>query len=211
MAGDSGSSESLKVEGFPPRGRKRTRMLKCHVVLCSTRPGRNGEAVARWFYDFAKSHGNFDFELVDLADFALPILDEPNHPRQQKYTKDHTKRWSAKVSEADAFVFVTPEYNFSPPASLVNAFHYLYLEWNYKPCAFVSYGGLSGGMRSVQASKQIATTLKMVPIVEAVALPGVFSQLQDGKFEPAEGNAEAAATTLDELHRWAEALKPMRS
>ncbi len=186
-------------------------MLKCHVVICSTRPGRIGEPIARWFYDFAKTHGKFEYELVDLAEMALPLLDEPNHPVQQNYTKEHTVRWSKKVSEADAFVFVTPEYNFSPPASLVNAFHYLSREWNYKPCAFVSYGGLSGGMRSVQASKLIVTTLKMVPIVEAVALPGVFSQVEDGRFKPAAGNENAGATTLDELHRWAVALKPMRA
>lgn len=185
-------------------------MLKLHVVICSTRPGRVGEPVAHWFRHYAQKDGQFEVELVDLAEMDLPWLDEPNHPRQENYTKEHTKRWSQKVREADAFVFVTPEYNFSPPASLVNALHYLYNEWNYKACGFVSYGGLSGGMRSVQATKQIVTTLKMMPIVEAVALPMVFGQVADGKFQSTEGNDKAAQGLLDELLKWAKALKPMR-
>ena len=186
-------------------------MLKLHVILCSTRPGRVGEPIAHWFNELAIRAGQFEVELVDLAEVNLPLLDEPNHPRQEQYTKEHTKRWSASVRAADAFVFVTPEYNFSPPASLVNALHFLYNEWNYKPCAFVSYGGLSGGMRSVQVTKLITTTLKMVPLVEAVVLPIVFKQVQDGRFNPTEENEKAAGTMLEELKRWAEALKPMRS
>ncbi len=186
-------------------------MLKLHVILCSTRPGRIGEPVAKWFADFAKNTALFNVRLVDLAEVGLPLLDEPNHPRQENYTNQHTKEWSDTVREADAFVFVTPEYNFSPPASLVNALHYLYNEWNYKPCAFVSYGGASGGMRSVEATKQIATVLKMVPLVEAVVLPMVWNQVEEGAFQPSEGNEKAAKGMLEELLKWAQALKPMRS
>lgn len=185
-------------------------MLKLHVIICSTRPGRVGVAPARWFFKAAQDSGLFDVRLVDLAEVSLPLFDEPNHPRAEKYTKEHTKRWSAIVREADAFVFVTPEYNFTPPASLVNALDYLYNEWNYKPCGFVSYGGISGGMRSVQTSKQIVTTLKMMPMVEAVVLPFVHKQVVDGEFQSNEHNQSAAQDLLTELLKWAKALKTIR-
>lgn len=186
-------------------------MPKLHVVITSTRPGRVGLPVGTWVADFAARHGAFDVELVDLAEFNLPLLDEPTHPRLQQYTKSHTKAWSAKVGEADAFVFVTPEYNFGSPASLVNALDYLYLEWNYKPVAFVSYGGVSGGLRSVQMTKEIVTTLKMVPLVEAVVIPFVQKQISDtGEFVASELQEKSAADMLSELVRWADALKPLR-
>jgi len=186
-------------------------MLKLHTIIASTRPGRVGPAVASWFHQSAATHGQFDAELVDLADFNLPIFDEPFHPAQQKYQHEHTKRWSASVQVADAFVIVTPEYNFNPPPSLVNALDYLYNEWNYKPVAFVSYGGVSGGMRSVQSAKQIVTTLKMVPLVDAVTIPFVNQHLTDSVFTPNEIHEKSATALLTELHRWATALKTLRA
>jgi NAD(P)H-dependent FMN reductase len=185
--------------------------LKLHIVICSTRPGRVGLPVAKWFHAAALEHGKFACELVDLADFNLPVYNEPTHPRLQKYEHDHTKKWSASVVAADAFVFVTPEYNFGPPPSLLNALDYLYLEWNYKPAAFVSYGGASGGIRAVQTAKLTLTTLKMAPIVEAVAIPMAPKQLNEaGHFIPSDAQVVAVTTLLDELLRWATALKPLR-
>src|SRR3954469_13372335 len=102
-------------------------MPKLHVIICSTRPGRVGKAVGDWFGQAATAHAGFDVELVDLADMNLPLYDEPRHPRLQQYEHEHTKRWAASVAAADAFVFVTPEYNFGPPPSLVNALNYVYL------------------------------------------------------------------------------------
>lgn len=187
-------------------------MPKLHVIIASTRPGRIGATIGNWLYEFAVKYGNFEVELVDLADVNLPLLDEPAHPRMQQYQHEHTRRWAATVDAADAFVFVTPEYNFGPPASLINALDYLYLEWNYKPVGFVSYGGVSGGIRSVQMTKQVVTTLKMVPIVEAVVIP-MFPQHIDesGAFVPNELQEKSAVEMLDELRRWADALKPLRS
>jgi NAD(P)H-dependent FMN reductase len=118
-----------------------------------------------WFVENARAHGKFEVSFVDLKEVNLPPMDEPEHPRFQKYTHDHTKAWSATVAAADAFVFVTPEYNFSTAPALQNALDYVYKEWNYKPVGFVSYGGISGGLRSVQMTKQMVTTLKMVPLV----------------------------------------------
>ena len=128
----------------------------------------------------------------------------------KQYTKEHTKRWSAAVDAADAFVFVTPEYNFSPPPSLVNALDYLYSEWGCKPAGFVSYGGVSGGMRAVQAAKPILTTLKVMPLPEQVLVPMVGQHLKDGVFQPGEHHVTSAGAMLDELARWGAALKPLR-
>jgi NAD(P)H-dependent FMN reductase len=187
-------------------------MPQLHTLIASTRPGRVGPSVAQWFHEFAVADGKFEAELVDLADFNLPLYDEPYHPTLKKYQHEHTKRWSASVEAADAFVIVTPEYNFNPPPSLVNALDYLYGEWNYKPVAFVSYGGVSGGMRSVQSAKQLVTTLKMVPLVEAVTIPSVNQHLSEsGVFTPNELHQKSAAALLSELHRWSEALKTLRA
>ena len=186
--------------------------LKLQIIICSTRPGRVGPAVARWFHEFAQRHGGFDVELVDLADFKLPVYDEPVHPRFQKYEHEHTRRWSASVAAADAYVFVAPEYNFSPTPALVNALDFLYREWNYKPCGFVSYGGVSGGLRAAQMSRLHVTTLKMMPMMEGVTVPMVQSHITDGGvFGSNEMIDRSAQTLLDELLRWAEALKPMRA
>jgi NAD(P)H-dependent FMN reductase len=185
---------------------------KLHIVIASTRPGRIGPSVAKWFNEFTAQHGKFEPVLIDLADFDLPILDEPEHPTKQDYKHLHTKAWAESVKAADAFVFVTPEYNYGPPPALVNALNYLSLEWNYAPAGFVSYGGISGGLRAVQAEKQLLTTLKMMPIPEGVPMPMVFQHLdENGNLVPAEIYKTSATTMLDELARWTEALKPLRA
>jgi NAD(P)H-dependent FMN reductase len=182
------------------------------IVIVSTRQGRLGPPVAHWFLEHARRFEGFDVELVDLAEVNLPLFDEPHHPRFANYQHEHTKRWSAIVSRADAFVFVTPEYNFSAPPSLVNALDYLAKEWAYKPAAFVSYGGISGGTRSVIMTKSILTTLRMVPIYEAVNIPFFAQQIDHatGHFKANDVNEKAADAMLKELHKWAVALKRMR-
>src|SRR5690242_4177824 len=112
-------------------------MLKLSVIIASTRPGRIGLPIGTWTHGQAKAHGKFEVTLVDLAEVNLPLMNEPQHPRLQKYEHAHTKAWSATVAAADAFVLVTPEYNFSTAPSLSNALDYVYKEWNYKPAAFV--------------------------------------------------------------------------
>jgi NAD(P)H-dependent FMN reductase len=159
----------------------------------------------------ARAHGRFQIELVDLAELALPALDEPAHPRFGKYEHEHTKRWSALVAASDAFVFITPEYNYGMPPALLNAIDYLFHEWAYKAAAFVSYGGVSGGTRSVQMSKSVLTTLKLMPIPEGVSLPFFMQMMDDGVFKPGEPAHKSAVTMLDELERWAAALKPLRA
>ena len=185
---------------------------KLQVILCSTRPGRVGATVAHWARDMAVRHGKFDAELVDLAEVALPIYNEPRHP-VLRHTSMTTPSAGAPVwPRADAYVFVLPEYNSGTTPALINAFNYVYREWNYKPAAFVSYGGISGGVRAVQFTKQIMNTLKLVPIVEGVIIPMVAQQLdEERRFKPTESHLNSAKAMLDELLRWAEALKPMRA
>lgn len=186
--------------------------FKLHIIIGSTRPGRVGPSIARWFKEFAAEHGKFEPVLVDLADFNLPIFDEPEHPSRQNYKNSHTKAWAESVKSADAFVFVTPEYNYGPPPALVNALNYLSLEWNYAPAGFVSYGGISGGLRAVQVEKQLVTTLKMMPIPEGVPMPMVSQNLDENRnLKPLDSYKTSAATMLDELYKWAEALKPLRA
>lgn len=183
---------------------------KLHVIVVSTRPGRGGLAVAHWFEGRAKDHAGFDVALVDLAEVNLPFLDEPKHPRFQDYKQEHTRKWSATVTAADAFVFVTPEYNYGMAPTLLNALDFLYKEWNYKPAAFVSYGGVSGGSRSQQMAKLVVTSLRMMPIPEAVTIPFYDRGVKDGVFSGDENQAKAAKGMLDELLRWTNALRTMR-
>lgn len=186
-------------------------MPTLQIVVASTRPGRKGPAIGAWIQEIAGAHGTFDVQFVDLAEVSLPLLDEPAHPRLRQYTHEHTKRWSALVDSADAFVFVMPEYNFGVPAPLVNALDYLYHEWAYKPVGFLSYGGQSGGMRAVQMAKLLVTALRMMPVPEAVAVPHFTQHFDEaGVFTGTERMVKAAQAMLDELRRWSDALQPLR-
>jgi NAD(P)H-dependent FMN reductase len=187
-------------------------MPKLQVVITSTREARQGPLVANWFLERAKAHGKFDIEMIDLRDVALPLFDEPMHPRLRQPAHDHTKRWAKIVGDADAFVFITPEYNYGMPPALLNALDYLAHEWAYKAAGFVSYGGTSGGTRSVQMAKLVMSSLKIVPIPEAVSFP-FFNKLitPSGTFEPASAQDQAVTTMLDELAKWTAALKTLRT
>lgn len=185
-------------------------MLKLDIIVASTRPGRMGLPIAEWVHGVAAKHPAWEPVLVDLKTIALPMFDEPNHPRLKRYEHDHTKAFSAIIDAADAFVIVTPEYNFSTPPALANAFTYLFSEWGYKPVSYVSYGGVSGGLRSVQMQKLTASALKMVPLNEGVTLPFAANHVKDGAFHAEESHQKAAGVMLDELARWATALKTMR-
>ena len=185
-------------------------MSKLSVVIGSTRPGRVGLPIGHWFFEQAKSHGKFEVELVDLKDLNLPLLDEPKHPRLGEYVHEHTKQWSKLIEASDAFVFVTPEYNFSAPPTLLNALNFLYREWGYKAAGFVSYGGMSGGIRAVQMLKQPMITMKLVGIPESVSIQFFAQHLENGVFKGSEAHDKASGTMLDELARWTDALAVLR-
>jgi NAD(P)H-dependent FMN reductase/GNAT superfamily N-acetyltransferase len=183
------------------------------VLVASTRPGRLGPAVADWFVEVTQDRAGdlgITVDVADLAEIGLPLLDEPEHPSGGNYVHQHTRDWSRRVAAADAFLVVTPEYNFGMPATLKNALDYLYAEWAWKPVGFVSYGNTSAGTRGVQMTKQVVTTLRMVPIGATVALR--LSEHIDGaavRDDPA--RTTAALAVLNELAKVADALRPLRA
>jgi NAD(P)H-dependent FMN reductase len=186
-------------------------MTNLLIIIASTRPGRVGLSVGEWFADRAREDGAFDVSVADLAEWNLPFLDEPNHPRLHQYIHDHTERWSEVVDAADAFVFVMPEYNHGIAAPLKNAIDYLHVEWDRKPVGFVSYGGVAAGTRAVQMTKQIVLALRMVPINDAVSIPFVKSMIgDDGAFHPTPIVEESVQPMLDELAAVAAAMGSVR-
>lgn len=186
-------------------------MTNLLIIIGSTRPGRVGLPVGEWFADRAREDGDFDVSVADLAEWNLPFLDEPNHPRLRQYVHDHTERWSEVVDAADAFVFVMPEYNHGIAAPLKNAIDYLHVEWDRKPVGFVSYGGVAAGTRAVQMTKQIVLALRMVPINDAVSIPFVKSMIgDDGAFHPTSIVEESVQPMLEELAAVAAAMRSVR-
>ncbi|WP_445269508.1 NADPH-dependent FMN reductase [Streptomyces sp. DSM 41634] len=200
-------------------------MIRIAVVLGSTRPGRRGEAVARWVTEVAARHpaavmGEVTFELVDLADFALPLLDEPVPALFGQYRNETTRRWADAIGSFDGFVFVTPEYNHSVPAALKNAVDHLFAEWNDKAAGFVSYG-VHGGIRAVEHLRLALAEVKVADVRSQVVL-SVFDDFDytgcdmtdptsAGRFTPGERQEPAVITMLDEVVAWSAALKPLRA
>src|SRR4051812_16281116 len=189
-----------------------TKSPRVLVLVCSTRPGALGPAVAQWLMQaIAPRAAQLGAELVplSLADLGLPLLDEEEHPSSGVYRNEHTRRWSAIVDAADGFIAVTPEYNYGMPATLKNALDYLGREWSRKPIGFVSYGNTSAGTRSVQHAKQVVTTLRLVPLGATVAIR-IGEAVRDGRLRPDRARDAAGISLLDELVRLAQALRPMR-
>jgi NAD(P)H-dependent FMN reductase len=169
------------------------------VIIASTRPGRVGEHVGRWVVEAAAAAVGWDVRVADLAELALPLLDEPAHPRLRDYRHDHTLRWSAEVDAADGFVIVMPEYNHSFTAPLKNALDYLVQEWDGKPAGLVSYGGLSGGTRAVTALQPVLANLGIRGVHVNVEIAWVAEHLVDGRFVPTDRHERALAAQLTEL------------
>jgi NAD(P)H-dependent FMN reductase len=185
-------------------------ILEVGIILGSTRPGRNGEAVSQWTYETANKRSDADFELIDIRDFNLPLLDEPIPPSMGQYTKEHTKIWSAKIDSFDAYVFVTAEYNHGIPGALKNAIDFLFKEWNNKVAGFVSYGG-TGGVRAVEQLRLVMAELKVATVRTQVQLSLHTDFENFTKFKPAPFQEKAANTMLDEVIAWGGALKALRT
>lgn len=185
--------------------------LKLNIIVASTRPGRRGLAVGEWASALTRRHSAFEVELCDLKSFSLPLFDEPNHPVLKDYQHEHTQRWSCVNDAADAFVFVMPEYDYFPPASLVNAIQALHKEWQRKPAGIVGYGGVSGGLRAIQAIKLLLAAVNIMPISQEVPVPFFSKSIsEDGIFRPIAEVEQGMKLMLGELSRWAEALAVMR-
>lgn len=184
--------------------------MKIAIILGSTRPGRNGEAVARWVFEHAKSRKDAEFELVDVADYKLPLLDEPIPPSMGKYSKPHTKTWAAKIAEFDGFVFVTGEYNHGIPAALKNAIDFIYAEWNNKAAGFVSYGSW-GGVRAVEHLRGVMAEIQIADVRVATHL-SLFEDFEGfTTFRPRPAALQSLTTTLDQVVAWSGAMRTLRS
>lgn len=185
-------------------------MLNVAIILGSTRPGRNGEAVAKWVYQIAKQRSDATFELVDVKDFDLPLLDEPIPPVLGQYSQPHTKVWAAKIAEFDAFVFVTAEYNHGISAALKNAIDFLFREWNHKAAGFVSYGGHANGSRAVEQLRLVLAEVHVAG-VRAQVLLSLFSDFENfSVFKPRAGTEAAVNAMLDDVLAWGGALRGLR-
>lgn len=184
-------------------------MINIAIITGSTRPTRVNAKVANWVYELAKERTDAGFELVDIADYNLPLLDEPFSPMLRQYQHEHTKRWSEKILSFDGFVFVTPEYNHATSAALKNAIDYLFWEWNHKAAGFVSYGS-AGGARAVENLRLVMGEL-MVADVKAQVLLSMFTDFENYTlFKPAEMHQQALQAMLDQVIQWANALKVVR-
>lgn len=186
-------------------------MLRIAIVLGSTRPGRRGEAVAQWVLEHLQSQQPPEtrFELLDIADFRLPLLDEPVPPSQGQYQHAHTRRWAEAVASFDGFVFVTPEYNHGTSGALKNALDFLYREWNDKAAAFVSYGS-AGGTRAVEQLRLVMAELQVADVRAQVAL-SLFTDWQEfTDFRPAAHHEKSLAALATQLLDWAGALQQLR-
>jgi NAD(P)H-dependent FMN reductase len=185
-------------------------MIKIGIVIGSTRPGRKAEVVARWAYDIARKRKDAEFELVDIADFNLPLLDEPIPAMFGQYSHDHTRAWSAKVASFDGYVFVTPEYNHSTSAALKNAIDFLYHEWNNKAAGFIAYGGTMGA-RAVENLRLVMAELQVATVRAQVGL-SLFTDFENFTvFKPAEIQQKNVNGMLDHVIAWSGALKPLRN
>ena len=185
-------------------------MTRIAVIVGSTRSNRMAPAVAQWVLENAQNRADAEYELVDIADFDLPLLDEAYPPAMGRYEKEHTKKWAEKIASFDGFIFVTPEYNHSVPGALKNAVDYLYAEWNNKSIGFVSYGS-AGGTRAVEAWRLIAAELQMADVRAQVFLSFGTDFASMTEFAPTEGSTGALDSVYEQVETWAKALKTLRN
>jgi NAD(P)H-dependent FMN reductase len=184
-------------------------MIRTAIVVGSTRPGRKADTVARWVYDIAQKRGDADFEVVDIADFNLPLLDEPIPPSMGRYSRPHTMAWAEKIASFDAYVFVTPEYNRSTSGALKNALDFLYREWNNKAAGFVGYGG-AGARNAIEHLRGVMGELQIADVRAQVALTLADDFENYSVFKPGPRQEASVNTMLDQVMAWGGALKGMR-
>jgi NAD(P)H-dependent FMN reductase len=203
-------TETAEITGAVPTGGA-DRAVRLAVIIASTRDSRFGETVAGWFADEARAFGGFHVDVVDLLELGLPPILSAEHPKSGRYSQT-VGVFAERIGAADAFVFVTPEFNHGYPASLKSALDAVYVEWAAKPATFVSYGGAAGGVRAVEQLRQVLVELHSVPIRDAVLLPLARQLFDDGGalIDP-ERFAPGVKATLEHLLWWGRALRTARS
>jgi NAD(P)H-dependent FMN reductase len=184
-------------------------MTKIAIIIGSTRPGRNGEAVARWVYEHAAKREGVEYELVDLKDWNLPHLDEAMPAAMGQYAGEHTKAWAAKIAEFDGYLFVTPEYNHSTSGALKNAIDYVGAEWYNKAAGFVSYG-VFGGARAVEHLRLVLSQLQVATVSAFVGL-SLAHDFENWQLKPTEQQTAALTPLFDQLESWSAALATVRT
>jgi NAD(P)H-dependent FMN reductase len=188
--------------------------MRIAIIVGSTRPGRKGSTVGRWVHDHALQRddvpGKVDFDLLELEDFDLPLLDEATIPAaaDREYEVPQTQAWSERVAQYDGYVFVTPEYNHGVPAAMKNAVDVLGPEWAHKAVAFVSYGS-DGGVRAVEHWRTILANLQVSDVRAQVSLL-VFEDWHEGEFRPLDRREDELHTMLDQLIEMTEAVRTLR-
>jgi NAD(P)H-dependent FMN reductase len=189
-------------------------MAKIGIIVGSTRPGRNSQAIADWVFEQAKQRTDATFELVDLKDFNLPLLDEPISAfgvsqGYGQYQHEHTRKWSAAIGSLDGFIFVTPEYNHSVPGALKNSFDFLYPEWNDKAAAVVSYGS-AGGVRAAEQLRVILAELQVATVRAEVNLSTYTDFERFKNFNPSPSHEMQLSRLFDQLVAWTSAFAALR-
>jgi NAD(P)H-dependent FMN reductase len=186
-------------------------MAHIQVIVGSTRPGRVGRKIADWYVGSLELPAGTTVEIVDLAEVALPFLDEVMPAMYGQYANDHTKKWAATIAKADGYVFVTPEYNHAPSPALLNAISYLKAEWAYKPVAFVGYGTV-GAARAIEHLVSVASELSMVPLRERVWVNEPWATVNEaGDVDTDAVKGGDPTGQIAELVKWADATKSLRS
>ena len=185
-------------------------MLRIAIIVGSTRPNRKADTVAKWVHGIAGRRSDVDFEIVDIRDYDLPLLDEPVPPSMGQYSKEHTRRWAAVIASFDAFVFVAPEYNHGISGALKNAIDFVYAEWNNKVAGFVSYGSASG-VRAVESLRLVMAELQIADVRAQVML-SLYTDFENmTTFRPAAHHEQAVNTMLDQVIAWGTAFQAMRN
>jgi NAD(P)H-dependent FMN reductase len=184
-------------------------MTKIAIIIGSTRPGRNGEPVAKWVLEHAAQREGVEYELVDLAEWPLPHLDEPMPAGMGQYAGEHTKAWAAKVGEFDGYIFVTPEYNHSTSGVLKNAIDYVGAEWYNKAAGFVSYG-VFGGARAVESLRLVLSTLQVATVTAQVGL-SLAHDFENWSLKPTAPSEAALTPLFDQVESWSAALATVRA
>ena len=185
-------------------------MIKIAIIVGSTRPGRKAETVAKWVHEHTTSRPDVVYEVVDLKDYALPLLDEEVPPSMGKYSQPHTKKWAAAIAGYDGFIFVTPEYNHGTSGALKNAIDFIYKEWNNKAAGFVSDGS-AGGARAVEHLRLVMAEIQVADVRAQVMLSLATDFEKYTTFAPGPQHAKTLSTLFSQVESWGKAMKTIRS
>lgn len=186
-------------------------MVNLMIVIGSVRPGRAALPIGRWAEETARADERIQVDVADLAEIDLPLMNEANHPRMGQYEFEHTRAWADRVAAADAFVFISPEYNHSYSPALKNAIDYLHAEWREKPVGTISYGGISGGTRGVVALRPVEVAVGLRPTTANVEIAWAGQAIEDGTFTPRDSQQQTLEAMLDEIVRTVEITRSLEA